>query len=162
MHTYDRVDEAFINAPPDVVWEALVAELNGSARWWVPHNTFAPGETPPEQVGGAVHVTVHTKGVDKGGPKLRFAGLTRTVEHGRRLSLDYVEGHFVGSGEFALHAVDEGRRTLLAMRFQASPQGFARLVARFADLGVKHSQATQAAFATLNSLVSTGPAGRAG
>ncbi|SDR22291.1 SRPBCC family protein [Thermostaphylospora chromogena] len=153
MNGYDLVDEVFLDASPDVVWNALIAELCGAARWWVPHNTFEPGAVPPDQVGGETRVTVHTKGVDKGGPKLRFTSRTRRVEPGRRLLVDYVEGVFRGSAEFTLEPLDDGRRTRLAMRFLARPHGWARLLDRVVDLGGQHSKTIREAFANLGALV---------
>jgi hypothetical protein len=153
---YDITDETFIDAPASVVWLALVAELNGAAKWWVPHNTFAPGSVPPERRGGVTVVTVHPKGVDKGGPKLRFTAKTRFVEPERRLMADYTAGVFRGSSEFRLDPVDGGRRTRLSMRFRGEPQGWVRYLDKLADIGLQHSKATQAAFGSLNSLVSDG------
>ncbi|MEV8631412.1 SRPBCC family protein [Streptosporangium sp. NPDC051023] len=158
MNGYDLIDEAFIDTSPDVVWKFLIAELRGAARWWVPHNTFEPGSVPPDQVGGEVRVTVHTKGVDKGGMKLRFSSRTRMADPERRLAADYFEGVFLGSNEFVLDPVDGGRRTRLSMRFNATPQGFLRQLSRVADLGLQHSKATQEAFANLNALVGGEPA----
>ena len=86
MHKYDIIDEAVVTAPPKAVWEALVAELRGAAQFWVPHNTFSAGPVPPERVGGETEVTVHAKGVDKGGPKFRFTARTTAVEPHRRLA----------------------------------------------------------------------------
>ncbi|MFG3053348.1 SRPBCC family protein [Kitasatospora sp. NPDC048239] len=153
MNSYDIVDEAIIDAPVERVWEALVAELGGAAHWWVPHNTFEPGAVGPEREGGSTVVTVHTKGVDKGGPKLRFTARTTAVEPGRRLAADYVAGAFRGSSEFRLTAVDGGARTRLSMAFQAAPQGWLRLLAKVADIGAEHSRATRNAFAHLDALL---------
>jgi uncharacterized protein YndB with AHSA1/START domain len=153
MKTYDLIDEAVIDATPDAVWAALVAELGGAARWWVPFNTFEPGALPPDQVGGKVKVTVHVKGVDNGGPKLRFTARTRGVEPGRRLTSDYVAGVFRGRSDFLLEPLDGGRRTRLSMHFVGQPSGWLRHLAKVKDLGVQHSQATQAAFANLAALL---------
>ncbi|MEO3870720.1 SRPBCC family protein [Nonomuraea sp. B12E4] len=157
MNGYDLIDDAFIDTTPDAVWAALVAELRGAARWWVPHNTFAPGAVPPDQVGGETQWTVHTKGVDKGGMKLRFTSRTRAVDPGRRLATEYVDGAFRGSAEFVLDPVDGGRRTRLSLRFSAAPQGGLRLLAKVADIGLQHSKATQDAFANLNALLAGSP-----
>lgn len=154
MTGYDIIDEAFIDAPPSVVWSALVAELNGAAKWWVPHNTFAPGSVPPERPGGTTVVTVHPKGVDKGGPKLRFTAKTRLVEPERRLSADYTAGVFRGSSEFRLDPIAGGARTRLSMRFRGEPQGWVRYLDKLADIGLQHSKATQAAFSNLSTLIS--------
>ncbi|QSB16773.1 SRPBCC family protein [Natronosporangium hydrolyticum] len=149
MRRYDLVDEARIPAPPNVVWESLIAELRGAGRWWVPHNTFRAGPVGPEQIGGETEVTVHPKGVDKGGPKLRFTARTKAVEPGRRLSADYISGAFRGRCEFLLHPIDGTGHTLIGMRFEADPQGMLKLLSKLTDIGAQHSAATQHAFASL-------------
>jgi pimeloyl-ACP methyl ester carboxylesterase len=154
--SFDIVDTAFIDTSPDVVWKELVAELNGGAGWWVPKNTFAPGAVSPEEPGGETEVTVHTKSVDKGGPKLRFVARTTEVEPGRRLAADYVSGAFIGTCEFLLEPASGGRRTRLSMHFKAEPKGLAKVLGKLADIGLQHSQATQAAFGRLNQLVGAG------
>jgi hypothetical protein len=40
MSRFDVVDEAMIDAPPDVVYAAFVDEMNGKTSWWAPHHTF--------------------------------------------------------------------------------------------------------------------------
>lgn len=159
MSGFDIIDTTFVSTSPDVVWKELVAELNGGASWWVPKNTFVPGPVPPEEVGGTVEVTVHPKGVDKGGPKLRFVARTTAVEPGRRLTADYVSGAFLGTCEFLLEPV-EGGRTRLSMHFKAEPKGLAKVLGKVADVGLEHTRETRAAFARLNQLVGSGePAG---
>ncbi|MCT2581962.1 alpha/beta fold hydrolase [Actinophytocola gossypii] len=150
---FDIVDTAFIDTSPDVVWKELVAELNGGAGWWVPKNTFRPGPVGPDKPGGETEVTVHPKGVDKGGPKLRFVARTTEVEPGRRLAADYVSGAFAGTCEYLLEPAAGGRRTRLSMHFRATPRGIARVLGKLADIGLQHSQGTQAAFGRLNQLV---------
>lgn len=152
MNSYDIIDEVVIDASPDRVWAALVAELNGARRFWVPANTFEAGRTPPQQVGGETHVTVHTKGVGNGGPKLRFRSRTTAVEPQRRLTGEYVDGGFRGVNEFLLEPLADGS-TLLSMRFTAVPHGVVKLMARVADIGAEHSAATRAAFVKLGELV---------
>ncbi len=156
MSGYDIVDTTFIDTSPDVVWKELVAELSGGASWWVPKNTFKPGPVAPDEPGGETEVTVHPKGVDSGGPKLRFVARTREVEPGKRLAADYVSGAFLGTCEFVLEPAAGGRRTRLSMHFQAEAQGIARVLGKVADLGLEHSQGAQAAFARLNQLVGAG------
>jgi uncharacterized protein YndB with AHSA1/START domain len=154
MRGYNVVDDGVIDAPPEVVWDELVAELNGARRFWVPHNTFRPGPVPPEQVGGEVQVVVHTRGADKRGLKLRCTARTRVVEPARRLVADYVDGVFRGMGTFTLEPLDGGRRTRLSMTFQALPHGWLTLLARLVDIGAEHSKATRNAFAALDARLS--------
>lgn len=156
MSGYDIIDTTFIDTSPDVVWKELIAELNGGAAWWVPKNTFVPGAVAPDEPGGETEVTVHAKGVDKGGPKLRFVARTREVEPGRRLAADYVSGVFLGICEFVLEPAAGGRRTRLSMHFKAEPKGLARVLGKVADIGLEHSRETQAAFSRLNQLVGAG------
>ena len=152
MPGYDIINETVIDASPEAVWTALVAELSGAAQWWVPANTFRIGALPPDQVGGESHVTVHTKGVDKGGPKLRFTSRTSDVERHRRLAGEYVDGAFRGTNEFLLVPLDDGR-TLLSMRFCGRPHGVLALLAKVADIGAEHAAATQAAFERLAAIL---------
>ncbi|WP_130797523.1 SRPBCC family protein [Streptomyces otsuchiensis] len=156
MNRYDLIDEVVIGAPADTVWDALIAELSGGARWWVPHNTFAVTRATPDVVGGEVAITVHTKGVDNGGPKLRFTARTTAVEPGRRLDVEYVRGAFSGPTSFVLTPVDDGRATRLSMHFQGRPQGVLRLLARVVDVGAQHSAGTLAAFRALDALIAAG------
>ncbi|MFE0642332.1 SRPBCC family protein [Streptomyces sp. NPDC058877] len=154
MTTYDLIDEAVIAAPPATVWDALIAEFRGAKKWWVPANTFATRTGSPDAVGGEVEVTVHTKGVDKGGLKLRFTARTTAVEPGRRLDIEYVDGSFRGPASFTLQPLPDGR-TRLAMHFAARPHGPLTLLAKVADLGAEHSRAALAAFAALDRQLST-------
>ncbi|MFE9926036.1 SRPBCC domain-containing protein [Streptomyces sp. NPDC005774] len=156
MKRYDLIDEALLAAAPDAVWEALVGELAGDARWWVPDNTFEPVNGTPARVGTLTRVTVHTKGVDKGGKKIRFTARTTAVEPGRRLALKYVEGAFRGTAEFTLAPLDDGG-TRLAMRFRAQPHGALAVLANLVDMDAKHTLATRAAFARLSRLLPAAP-----
>ncbi|MFJ3633217.1 SRPBCC family protein [Streptomyces sp. NPDC090112] len=149
MTTYDLIDEAVIDAPADAVWEALVAEFRGAGQWWVPHNTFTAVSGAPDSVGARVGVTVHTKGVDKGGLKLRFTSRTVAVEPGRRLDIEYVDGVFRGPSTFLLEPL-EGGRTRISMHFTGRPHGWLKVLAKVADLGAEHSRGTLAAFESLN------------
>jgi hypothetical protein len=157
MNGYDLIDEAVIGAAPDIVWESLITELSGAARWWIPHNTFEPGTMPPDQVGAEVQVTVHTRGVNRRGLRLQFTARTRLVDLHRRLVTDYVAGVFRGSSEYTLSPVDDGRLTRLSVHFRAQPHGWLRHLARVADLGQEHSKATQSAFANLEALIGVEP-----
>lgn len=168
MTGYDLIDEAVVDAPPEAVWEALIAEFRGAARWWTPANTFTATSGAPDEVGGEVAVTVHTKGVDKGGPKLRFTARTRAVEPGRLLSVDYVDGVFRGTSDFYVQPL-EGGRTKVGMHFVGRPHGWLKLLAKVADIGAEHSTATSAAFVRLGRILAaeaseaarTGEAGEA-
>lgn len=150
MTGYDVVDEAIIDAPPDAVWDELVAELGGARRWWVPHTTFESGELggPVDRVGGEIRWTVHTRGVDNGGMKLRFTSRTSAVRPARRWAGDYVAGAFRGSYLLALEPVGAAR-TRLWLRWRALPQGKLKLLSKAVDMGEEHSKAARNAFVQL-------------
>ena len=154
MAEYDIINEVVVDAPPARVWAALIAELSGAGRWWVPANTFRIGALPPDAVGGETLVTVHTKGVGNGGPKLRFTSRTDVVEPERRLSGTYVDGVFRGTNEYLLEQLPDGR-TLLAMHFRAAPHGVGKLLGKVADIGGEHLKATGAAFGRLAEVLAT-------
>ncbi|WP_433087372.1 alpha/beta fold hydrolase [Dactylosporangium sp. CA-052675] len=149
MHRYDIVNDAVIGASPERVWDALIAEFQGARKWWVPANTFRTTAGSPDRRGGTVEVTVHPKGVDKGGPKLRFIARTRIVEPGRLLVADYVGGAFSGVSTYRLEPLDGGR-TRLQMHFLADPQGPAKILSKLADIAKEHTNATKAAFERLD------------
>ncbi|MFJ3927843.1 SRPBCC family protein [Streptomyces sp. NPDC090022] len=155
MTTYDLIDEAVIDAPAAAVWDALIAEFRGAEQWWVPYNTFTTVSGSPDEVGGEVGVTVHTKGVDNGGLKLRFTARTTAVEPGRRLDIEYVDGVFRGPSTFLLEPLGDGR-TRLSMHFAAGPHGWLKLLSKVADLAAEHSKGTLAAFEALGRQLSSG------
>jgi uncharacterized protein YndB with AHSA1/START domain len=149
MSGYDIIDEAFIDSSPDLVWHALIAELGGAAAFWLPFNTFEAAG-PPDELGAKVKWTVHAKGRDKGGPKLKFTSRTVEVVPGKRLVAEYFEGVFRGTIAFTVEPVEGGLATRVAIHFQAQPQGLAKVLGKVADIGQKHSDAAKLAFANLN------------
>ncbi|TCO52816.1 SRPBCC family protein [Actinocrispum wychmicini] len=152
MSGYDIIDEAYIDSSPDLVWHSLVAELSGAASFWLPFNTFE-SSGPADELGTTVKWTVHPKGKDKGGPKLRFTSRTVSVVPGRRLTAEYFEGVFRGTADFTVEPVNGGLATRVSLHFTAQPQGLAKVLSKVADIGQKHSDATQLAFANLNTVI---------
>lgn len=153
MPAYDVINEALIDASPERVWTALIAEFDGARAWWVPANTFAPTDAGAGQVGGETEVTVHTKGVDKGGPKLKFTARTTAIEPASRLLTTYVAGAFRGTALYRLIPVDGGMRTKLWMRFQARPMGILKVLSKVVKVDQEHSKATEAAFRSLDEVL---------
>lgn len=151
MSGYNTVDEAVIEASPEVLWEALVAEFRGARRWYVPYVTFRPGATPLDRIGGETHVTVHTRGLDRPGLRLRYTSRSRVVEPDRHLAVEYVSGAFRGEEEFVLQPL-EGGGTRLAIHWRARPHGWVRFLARLVHLDEEHSRVTREALANLATL----------
>jgi hypothetical protein len=73
MAEYDVIDEVIINARPEVVYEALLAEYSGKTNWWMPHveTKLCEGRTV-DQPGALLEITVH------GRMPIRFT--TKTIE----------------------------------------------------------------------------------
>ena len=73
MAEYDVIDEAIINARPEVVYEALLAEYSGKTNWWKPHveTKLREGRTV-DQLGALLEITVNGK------MPIRFT--TKTIE----------------------------------------------------------------------------------
>jgi uncharacterized protein YndB with AHSA1/START domain len=141
MAGYDIIDEKVIDAAPATVWQAVLAEFEGAHRWWTPWVTFEPGDIPVDHVGGETRATIHTKGEHKGGPRLRFTARTRSVDPGRELVADYVEGAFRGSATFTVAPADGGG-TVMTMRWQARPHGFVKVLAKLKDISKEHARTT--------------------
>lgn len=152
MSGLDIIDEAYVDTTPDLVWQAIIAELGGAATFWSSHNTFS-STRPADEVGAEVTWTVHPKGVGKAGPKLRFTSRTVAVDPGRRLETDLFGGVFRGSATFTVEPVCGGLATLISLHFKTTPHGWVKMLAKVADVGLKHSRATQAAFANLDQLL---------
>jgi uncharacterized protein YndB with AHSA1/START domain len=155
MSSYDTVDEAIIDASPEVVWEALLAEFQGARRWWLPHVTFETVGEPVDRVGGEMQVTVHTRGIDRKGLRLRYIARSRTVEPARHLVFDYVTGGFQGWEEFVLAPLDEGARTHVAVHWRARPNGWVRFLAKAVAMDEEHSRVTRDGLANLAQLTQT-------
>ena len=65
MAKYDVTDEATINASPDVVYKALIDEIDGKTSWWMPHLSSKPrDEHSYGKIGSLIDVTVHGKRIN--------------------------------------------------------------------------------------------------
>jgi hypothetical protein len=148
----DIIDEAFVDTTPDLVWQAIIAELGGAASFWATNNTFSSNR-PADEIGAEVVWTVHPKGVGKAGPKLRFTSRTVAVQPGRRLDMELFGGVFRGSATFIVEPVNGGLATRISLHFKTTPHGWVKMLAKVANVGLKHSRTTQAAFANLDNLL---------
>jgi pimeloyl-ACP methyl ester carboxylesterase len=142
----DQVDLA---APPATVWAALLDELGGGGRWWLPNNTFVPLAGRVDTPGAALRVEVRPKGRDGGGPVLAFTAVTRVAVAEVLLAMDFVDGCFRGGWRFELSPLADGGGTRLAVVFEAEPVGWVRALARVVDVGAEHSAGVARAFERL-------------
>lgn len=141
MAKYDITDEAIINADPDVVFSALLAELEGKTSWWMPKQSskLRTGDAA-DQIGALIDVTVHGK------PSTKFTEKTSDVKKNELLRYQYVEGPFRGEGLWKFKAI-EGK-TKLSYRWRADLAGglLLRIMAPFVNVPKAHSDVIKAGF----------------
>ena len=145
MRDIDVVDEARFDADPAIVYQAVVDQLSGKIDWWSPHFVSRlRGETPADQVGGKVDMSVH------GGPLTpRFTGRTIEVIQDHKLRVEYFEGDFRGEGIWTFELLDD--HTLLRFRWHVVPhRRLFRVLSPFVDIGKAHSETMKAGFEGLN------------
>lgn len=147
MHTINHTATTILPAPAHVVWQHLFTELNGTSTWWHPHNTFRPGPTPPDHLGGATHITVHTNGVNKPGPKIHFTATTTHITPDTHYAASHT-GHFHGHTTIHLTPHDS-THTHLAYTFTATPHGWPHLLP-ISKIHANHAAATNTALTNLH------------
>jgi hypothetical protein len=147
MAEYDVIDEAIINAKPDVVYEALLAEYSGKTNWWMPHLEAKLLEgSAPDELGALIEVIAHGKMTTK------FVMKTIETKKNELWRLQYFKGPLRGEGEWKLEATDDG--TKASYRLRAHPSGLlVRIVATFVSLPKSHSKIFTAGFAALNQYI---------
>ncbi|MBD0672759.1 hypothetical protein [Streptomyces sp. CBMA156] len=149
MHAIHHTDQTLLNHPTQAVWDAIISELNGKTTWWHPHNTHQPGPTPPHQSGGTTTTTIHTGGVGKPGPKLRFTSTTTQITPNAQLTQSHT-GHFHGTTTYTLTPLHNNTQTRLTITFATTPHRLAKFLHRLTNLTAKHTTATQNALANLH------------
>ena len=144
MAEYDVIDEAIINAKPDVVYEALLAEYGGKTHWWMPllEAELCEGSAPDE-LGALIEVTVHDK------MSTKFTMKTIETKKNELWRLQYFKGPLRGEGEWKLEAINDD--TKVSYRLRAYPSGLlVRIVATFINMPKSHSKVWKAGYAALN------------
>jgi uncharacterized protein YndB with AHSA1/START domain len=117
MAKIDVIDEAIIDAKPEIVFNALLDEFEGAKNWWMPDwEAKIRGHIPFRQVGGIIDITVHRIGT----PKWK----ARSVEivPNKLLKADFFEGDFIGSGEWNLEQLNG--KTKVSFRFNIETNRF--------------------------------------
>ena len=110
MPKIDVTDEAIIEAAPPLVFKVLMEELKGAKNWWMPHWEAKPrGSVPFSEPGGVIDITVHRIGTPT------FTAKSLEIVKDKSLKADFIEGDFLGSGEWNL-APFEGK-TRISFRF---------------------------------------------
>ena len=143
----ESIEEAVIDAPPTVVYKAILNEYAGVTHWWMPYMAFKlRGNIPIESEGAIVDVislpTSRTRSA-----KASYK-MTKIVE-GK--SIEYEEtGAFVGTGKWTFEPTDGKTK----VQFRLNARINSRLISfasHFINLDKMHTEMMQIAFKALNS-----------
>jgi uncharacterized protein YndB with AHSA1/START domain len=151
MASYAVTDEATIQAPPPVVWDALHAEFRHETDWWMPYwEARLRGEVQPGNVGTEYEIQVHPPGRHRQmllSPRF-LARVTESSEP-HHLAVEFPEGDFSGTGVWKLSPVDD--KTHLRFDWEVTTRGArSTLVGLFINIGAVHSVVMQRGFKGLN------------
>ncbi len=148
VSTYDVTDTAVVGHPRDEVYAALVAELNGTTSWWLPHRATTVREGHSYDDAGAVADTIV-----RGRWAVPFTTMTMEVQPGELIRVHYVGGAFKGTGTWTFTDIDR-RRTEVTYRWQTSPSGpLRRALARFLPVAKTHSTNMRTGFQQLTAFL---------
>lgn len=138
MAKYDVIDEAIINAKPNVVYEALLVEYSGKTNWWMPLLEAKLREgSAPDQLGTLLEITVHGKMPTK------FIMKTIETKKNELWCLQYVEGPLRGEGEWRLEAINGNTKISYNLRTHSSGL-LIRILATFINIPKAHSEVWKA------------------
>ena len=143
MPKYDVTDEAIVDASPDVVYDAVVDEMDGKTSWWMPHRSMKLREGDSYgEVGALVDSAVRSR------LPTRFTTKTVEVKNNEMIRVHYIEGALRGEGLWKFESF-EGK-TKLSYRWRTSPSGLLlRILAPFLPVEKSHSDVTKAGFNNL-------------
>lgn len=146
MAEYDVTDEAIINAKPDVVYAALVAEYAGKADWMPNFEVKQREEGAVEQPGTLLDLSLQGKFT------LKFTAKTIETKKNESWKFEYVEGAFLGEGMWKLEEADEN--TKVSFRWHCRPGTLlVKIMAPFVNVPKSHSEFMKSGFARLNEYV---------
>jgi len=143
-------DEAVINAPPMVVYKAILDEFSGVTQWWMPYNGFKlKGDVPVDREGAVFDLIVF--------PKSRIASSKISVKVAKIVAAKSIElefsGDFVGTEEYTFEPTDGKTKVQIHLNAQTNRLALS-LVSPFVNLGKGHSANMQKGFKALNSYLS--------
>ena len=149
MPKIDVISEAVIDAPPMVVYKAILNEIAGVTHWWMPYMEFKlRGDIPIDREGAIFDATIS--------PTSRMnakfsAKMTKIVE--AKLIEEEIAGDFIGTGTWTFEPTDG--KTKAQYRFNARTNGLLySLFSPFVNYGKRHSDIMEKGFKALNSYLS--------
>jgi hypothetical protein len=140
------VDEAMIDASPDMAFNAVLDECAGVSHWWMPLYEIKPrAGTPVRRMGMVSDVTLH------GARTLRFSWTVTKIAEGKSVEVEY-SGDFTATGEWVFEPVD-GKTKLKYIWIGRSDRLLLALAFNFMDMKKLHSEAIQQGFKGLNDYI---------
>lgn len=145
MPKIDVTDVAVIDGQPLVVYKAILSELSGNTRWWLPHIEFKP-KCPIDFEGAVFDAAIN--------PKSRLsvncsAKITKLVP-AKSIELEYFSGDFLGTGEYTFEPKDG--KTITKYRFNVKTNNpLMPFLSHFINAGKAHSNVMQYGFKACNS-----------
>ena len=148
MPKIDVLDEAIIDAPPMVVYKAILNEYAGVTHWWMPIlESKLRGDMPIDHEGALFDLAVHNKGLTS---KLS-AKITKIVE-AKSIEVEYT-GDFIATEKYTFEPTDG--KTKVQLRFNGRTNSLLiSLFSPFINLEKGHSDMVQKSFKALNSHLS--------
>jgi hypothetical protein len=149
MPKIDVTDEAVIDAPPLVVYRAILNEFAGVTSWWLPGIEHKlRGNTPIDCEGGVCDVTAHGAGMSA-----KFSQRMTKLVEGKSIEMD-IAGDFVGTGTWTFEPEDGKTRAKFRVKIRTNRLLFSLVGPFMGDLGKPHSNSMKKGFKALNSYLS--------
>jgi uncharacterized protein YndB with AHSA1/START domain len=145
MARYDVVDEAIIDATPSTVFKAIMDELGGITKWWMPHSEYKfRGNTEKvNQKGAIIDITIHSIVTSK------FSERFTDIIQDKLIKVEIFEGDFLGNSEWTFERIDG--RTRVRYRWNAkSNRLLFTILSPFVNIEKIHSNVMQQGFKALN------------
>jgi hypothetical protein len=145
MAKFDVMDEAIIDAPPNIVYKAFLNEFAGSTHMFVPYYEFKlRGDIPIDHEGAIVDLAVHNGKLTSN----LTAKITEMVES-KSIKMEY-EGDFIATEDYAFEPAEDKTKVTLRFKGRTNRLLFSFL-SPFVNFGKGHSEMVHKSFNALNS-----------
>ncbi len=109
MPKIDVTDEAIIDSPPLVVYNAILAEFSGITHWWMPYLGFKlRGDAPVDHEGAVFDLTVFPKSRIM---QSKISVKVNKIVEAKSIELDF-SGDFLGTEKYTFEPTNEGKTKL--------------------------------------------------
>jgi ribosome-associated toxin RatA of RatAB toxin-antitoxin module len=148
MPKIDVLDEAVIDSPPMVVYNALLNEIAGVTHTFMPYYEFKLRGDMPVREGAIFDVTVNPKSRINA----KFSAKVTKIVEAKSIEEEYA-GDFIGTGKWTFEPTDGKTKVQFRVNIRTNRLLFS-LVSPFVDFGKSHSDVTQKGLKALNSYLS--------